>query len=94
MNTTSLDGGFLPVSSSVHQTFLKVIDVFSARDSRGRTHRVTTFAEYVREVSLRVGEAERRTGREVHRANDGAVVEIAEDGTMRVRRSNLRLRRI
>lgn len=73
------------------QAFLKAIEVFVACDSRGRVHRVT---EYIREVSFAVGEVEHRTGSEIHRMDDGASVEVAADGTMRVPRSNLRLRRI
>jgi len=73
---------------------LRIKERYHAIDSRRRAHVITVWAEMQRSVSLVLGDVEAPTGRTVHRLDGGELVEVAQDGGLRVRRTNLRLRRV
>jgi len=72
--------------------FTRVTETYQAVDSKKRTHTVEVHTEFVEEAFFD-GPVELVTGRAEHRLENGNPVDIAADGTMRDKRTGLRLRR-
>jgi hypothetical protein len=72
--------------------FTRVTEVYEAVDSKKRVHTVHVHTEFVEEVYFD-GPVELVTGRVEHRLENGNPLDVSEDGSLRDKRSSLRLRR-
>ena len=72
--------------------FTRVTESYQAVDSKNRTHTVEVHTEYT-EDQFFDGPVEMDTGRVEHRLENGNRLDIATDGSIRDKRTGLRLRK-